>query len=85
MFKIMIVDMNTNKTLLDAESNCIIGALREGDGTHVLGLTCTNAVEIAETMQKVGEVEKHLLEDKMVRVAYSVLNLMKESEKHHAE
>lgn len=85
MFKITIIDMDTNKTLIDAESNCIIGAIKEKDGVKSLGLTRTDAIEIAETMAAISQSEKFLLKNKTIRVAYTALNLMEESAKRHAE
>lgn len=85
MFKITIIDMDTNKTLVDTESNCIIGAVREKDGTQSIGLTRTGPLEIAETIDAVGDAERHLLADSPIQIAYTALNLFKEKEKRHAE
>lgn len=85
MLKITIIDTDTNETIIDAESNCIIGAVKSKDGTESIGLTRANAIEIAETMKAVDKAEKQLLENKRIRLVYSAWSLLEEKEKHNAE
>lgn len=85
MLKITIVDMDTNETVVDAESNCIIGAVKDKDGVQSIGFTRANAFEIVETIKAVDKVEKQLLDDKNIQLVYSALSLMEESMKRHAE
>lgn len=85
MLKITIIDTDTNETIIDAESNCIIGAVKDKNGVQGIVFTRTNALEIAETMKGVDVTKKQLLENKRIRIAYSVWSLMEEKEKNNAE
>ena len=85
MLKITIIDTNTNETLIDTETSCIIGAVKSKDGTKSIGLTRANAIEIAETMKAVDKAEKQLLENKRIRFAYSAWSLLEEKEKRDDE
>lgn len=85
MLKITIIDTDTNETLVDTETSCIIGAVKSKDGSRSIGFTRTNALEIAETMKGVDVTKKQLLENKTIRIAYFVWSLMEEKEKYNAE
>lgn len=75
MLKITIIDTDTNETIIDAESNCIIGAVKDKYGVQSIGLTRANAFEIVETIKAVDAVEKQLLDDKKIQLVYSAWSL----------
>lgn len=85
MLKITIIDTDTNETVIDTESNCIIGAVNYKDGIQSIGFTRANPFEIVKTIKAVDQVEKELLEDKRIQVVYSAVSLMEEMEKRDAE
>lgn len=85
MLKITIIDTDTNETIIDAESNCIIGAVKDKDGVQSIGLTRANAFEIVEVIKTVDAVEKQLLNDKKIQIVYSTWSLLEEKEKNNAE
>lgn len=85
MLKITIIDTDTNETIIDAESNCIIGAVKDKDGVQNIGLTKANVFEIVGTIKAVDAVEKQLLDDKRIQLVYSAWSLLEEKEKHNAE
>ena len=49
-FKVQITDLKTGKKEIDVETNCLIGAVNEGDGTRLLFFAETNAINIANAM-----------------------------------
>lgn len=85
MLKITIIDTDTNETIIDAESNCIIGAVKDKDGVQSIGFTRANAIEIVEVIKAVDAVEKQLLDDKKIQLVYSAWSLLEEKEKNNAE
>lgn len=85
MLKITIIDTDTNETIIDAESNCIIGAVNYKDAVQSIGFTRTNPFEIVKTIKAVDQVEKELLEDKHIQFVYSAFSIMEEMEKKDAE
>lgn len=85
MLKITIIDTDTNETIIDAESKCIIGAIKIGQGAQAIACTRANALEISETMVAASKAQKELLEDEEVRMVYSILNFMKKMEEPDAE
>lgn len=85
MLKITIIDTDTNETIIDAESNCIIGAVKDKNGVQSIGFTRANAFEIVETIKAVDAVEKQLLDDKKIQLVYSAWSLLEEKEKNNAE
>lgn len=49
-FRVQITDLKTGEEKIDVETNCLIGAVDEGDGTRRLFFAETNAMHIANTM-----------------------------------
>lgn len=76
MFKITIVNMDTNKTVIDEESGCIIGAVKLKKGAQSIGLTCVNAIDITETIVSADKAKNELLKNEQVMLVYSLSKLL---------
>ena len=73
-FRVQITDLKTGKKEIDVETNCLIGAVNEGDGTRRLFFAETNAINIANAMIQVEtlfEINRNRFEG--INKAYTML------------
>lgn len=62
-FHIMIVDNDNGKVIADTDTNCIVGAFDENDGTRQIGLSKCNIVELTATCASAKDTIDKMVED----------------------
>lgn len=75
MYKIIIIDLDTGETCVDAETNCVVGGFQipSEKAAQVLTLTACSALEIGYAIDAAEFAIKHLDEDPAIARAHGLV------------